>query len=592
MTKNSIQESPTAAPLLRPFDYAGVRITDGRLRDQVEHARAFYLSIPDDNILKGFREQAGLPAPGVSMGGWCSNTTEVVFGQWLSGLICLFRATGDAALREKAVALMDGWAQAWKTGRLTCNHYSYDKYVGGLVDMAAYGNATGAIPLLAALTDWAEANLKRDRLDATDEDSQGGFFNGQLEWYTLPENLYRAYRLTGDERYRRFAEVWHYPAYWEQFNGNRTPAPHGLHGYSHANALCSAILAAVVNADAELLAAVIRAYDYFQETQCYLTGGYGPGEKLMRPDGTLGESLETEPNEKHLGGIVGRSFEAPCGTWAGFKITRYLIEHTGNARYGDWAERLLYNGIGASLPPRRSGHSFYYADYRIGGGVKRYFGDPWPCCSGTYLQDVAEYHNLIYFRDESPTAPALYTNLYVPSEVNWEQGGQNVTLTQRTRYPEAETVEFVIGAERPFAMTFRFRVPGWSGGITTEVNALPFAHEERDEWAAVGGVWNGGDRITLRIPLLLRAVPVDRRYPDRVAFAAGPVVLVRTRETLSVGTDAGGDALTDAVTPLGAVAEGASPRFRLHAQSAGVLVPFYSVGQDTPYAMYFDARDT
>ncbi|MBC7807196.1 MAG: hypothetical protein H7145_13730 [Akkermansiaceae bacterium] len=65
-------------------------------------------------------------------------------------------------------------------------------------------------------------------------------------------------------------------------------------------------------------------------------------------------------------------------------------------------------------------------------------------------------------------------------------------------------------------------------------------------------------------------------------------MLVRTRETLFAGSDA----LTDAVTPLGAVAEGVSPRFRLYAQSAGALVPFYSVGQDTPYAMYFDVRST
>ena len=41
---------------------------------------------------------------------------------------------------------------------------------------------------------------------------------------------------------------------------------------------------------------------------------------------------------------------------------------------------------------------------------------------------------------------------------------------------------------------------------------------------------------------------------------------------------------------IGAVAEGASPRFRLHTQRVGVLVPFYSVGQDALYAMYFDAR--
>jgi hypothetical protein len=30
-------------------------------------------------------------------------------------------------------------------------------------------------------------------------------------------------------------------------------------------------------------------------------------------------------------------------------MSHYLMQFTGKARYGDWAERLLYNGIGAAL---------------------------------------------------------------------------------------------------------------------------------------------------------------------------------------------------------------------------------------------------
>ena len=38
----------------------------------------------DDDILCGFRKDAGLPAPGKTLGGWCARDSSTVFGQWLS----------------------------------------------------------------------------------------------------------------------------------------------------------------------------------------------------------------------------------------------------------------------------------------------------------------------------------------------------------------------------------------------------------------------------------------------------------------------------------------------------------------------------
>src|ERR671933_820168 len=217
MPGSSEERTVLPQPLLQPFNYDGVRLLDGHFQQQVVQAQLFYQNIPDDDILRGFRQQAGLPAPGQVMGDWCAKDTEVVFGQWLSGLARLSRATGDTSLRDKAVRIMTEWGI---TGHLACNHYGYDKYVCGLVDLVEYTGEQAALPLLERLTTWAVEHLGRTRLTATDEDAQGGFFNGELEWYTLPENLYRAYLLTGNPTYKTFAEVWHYPQYWDMFVGD------------------------------------------------------------------------------------------------------------------------------------------------------------------------------------------------------------------------------------------------------------------------------------------------------------------------------------------------------------------------------------
>src|SRR5262249_55238534 len=101
----------TVALELEPFGYGRVTLDQGPLRQQVDAAREDYLRIPNDDLLKGFRQRAGRPAPGRDLGGWYSSDVFHVFGQFLSGLARLYAATGDVACREKAEALLEGWAE-------------------------------------------------------------------------------------------------------------------------------------------------------------------------------------------------------------------------------------------------------------------------------------------------------------------------------------------------------------------------------------------------------------------------------------------------------------------------------------------------
>src|SRR3954469_9540302 len=96
---------------MNTFDYDGVTLLPSRFRDQMLLAREVYFGVPNDDILKGFRREAGLPAPGNDMRGWCSKTSAVIFGQLLSGMSRLSRATGDDALRDKAITLFEGWRE-------------------------------------------------------------------------------------------------------------------------------------------------------------------------------------------------------------------------------------------------------------------------------------------------------------------------------------------------------------------------------------------------------------------------------------------------------------------------------------------------
>ena len=278
--------SPPSRIKIEPFDYQDVRLLASRWQKQYQAARDFWLGLPENDILHGYRLAAGLPAPGKPLGGWCQANSDTVFGQWLSGLSRLYRATGDKAIRDKAVRLFEGWAATVPPdGNCGMGHYAFDKLVGGLVDLKWYADCNGAVPMLEKVMRWAEKSLSRENVPA----SHNGLPSGRpAEWYTLAENLYRAFQLTGDPRYQTFAEAWLYPAYWNKFATTADPPDaYGFHAYSHVNTFSSAAMAYAVTGEQHYLDSIRNAYDWLQNVQGYATGGYGPMETTVANRGGL-----------------------------------------------------------------------------------------------------------------------------------------------------------------------------------------------------------------------------------------------------------------------------------------------------------------
>lgn len=424
------------------------------------------------------------------------------------------RATGDAEYRDKAGYLLTEWGKTiGPDGDCRMRHYSYDKTICGLIDMQLYAEHPAAVPLLDKVTDWAMKNLDHENMIVVPSHNTL-YFGKPQEWYTLAENLYRAYQLTGNPKYKDFADIWLYHQYWNKFlNTSAPPDADGVHAYSHVNTFSSCAMAYGVSGDESYLKILKNAYDYMQNGQCYATGGFGPNERFMEIDGGLGRALDARSD----------TFETGCGSWAAFKMARYLQEFTGEARYGDWIERVAYNAIGAALVPSGNGRNFYYSDYRVGGGLKVDRWDNFTCCSGTFIQDMADYHNVIYYKD--PTT--LYVNLYMPSDVTWNRPTGNVTLTQDTTYPEGDTSTLTLQMAKPAAFALKLRVPTWAKGMTVAVNGTATGIPcPSGDWAVLNRTWHTGDRIDVHIPMPLRYAPVDAQHPKRVAVVRGPVVLV------------------------------------------------------------------
>ncbi len=571
--------SSPASPVklkIEAFDYRGVKLRPSRWQKQFQAAHDFWLGLPEDDILHGYRLAAGLAAPGKPLGGWCARNSNTVFGQWLSGMSRMYRATSDTAIRDKAVRLFTEWSRTVKPdGDCGMGHYPFDKLVCGLVDLKVYADVSEAIPMLEKVVESASKKFSRENIPAS---PQRGLYSGRVsEWYTLAENLYRAFQATGNAKFKDFGDAWLYHAYWNKFADTAAPPDaQGVHAYSHVNTFSSAAMAYAVSSDEKFLHIIKNAFDYLQNVQCYATGGFGPSEFIVAPDGGLGRALDTRQD----------SFETGCGSWAAFKLTRYLMQFTGEARYGDWTERILYNGIGAALPVTAEGKNFYYSDYRVDGGLKVYNWEMWTCCSGTYIQAVTDYHNIIYFKDAS----SLYVNLFVPSEVTWARADGDVKLTQETNYPEAETSALTLELKRPATFALKFRVPAWGHDVSAKVNGATANVEcKAGTWASIEREWNSGDHVEIKIPLAARMLPVDRQHPNRVAVALGPVAMV-----LEAAYHDAAFRLPESDGELNQwLVADATPGFFKFQPTDGSRVrslfrPFYTIEQNYPYKIYFD----
>ena len=485
------------------------------------------------------------------MGGWYDRDGFVPghsLGQYISGLARIGSCTGDGACHIKVRTLVERFAAALAANanpyagpnaEKLWPAYVMDKHAIGLIDAYRLSGVDQAHTLLPRMIEEALpyiSPVSRDRVGKRDPPYD--------ETYVLPENLFAAHEITAERRFHDLAVKYLLDRdYFDPLARGEDVLP-GRHAYSHAIALSSAAKAYLQLGEPKYRAALVEPRA-----------------------GALNESLARTKDH----------FETPCGSYAGLKLARYLLRFTGEARYGDGLERLVYNALLAVKHPDSDGDYPYYSTYGVH-AVKEFYPHKWPCCSGTLVQGVADYVLNVYFQ-----APdGLYVNLFVPSEVTWSGNGTPVRLIQETDYPASDLTTLRVESAAPSTFTVHVRVPGWLrdspeiavNGRRLRVEAQP------GTFAGVARTWNRGDRLEMRLPQGFRTEAIDELHPRTVALLRGPVLYA----ALDSGSLAGSapSVTVAALTPVGAAGQ------RYVQDRSGqqtVFVPFYAV-KDQSYSIY------
>jgi len=517
-----------AAATLSEYGYGDVSLESPLHQSQLRNTHEVLMSLSEDSLLKPFRQLAGRPAPGADLGGWYDYRSDfdwrhgdggfapgATFGQWVSSLARYHAMTGAPDVRAKVLRLNQLYARAISENFYDQNRfpaYCYDKLLLGLIDSHQFAGDADAFRVLERTTQAALPHLPAHAVERELAWRPGK--DQSYRWdesYTNPENLFLAYQRGAGERYRDLGVRFLDDATWFEPLARNENVLAPRHAYSYVNSLSSAMQAYLTLGSEKHLRAARNAFTMLA-AQSYPTGGWGPDEKLVTPDsGELHASLSSTHN----------SFETPCGAYAHFKLTRYLLRVTRDPRFGDSMERVMYNTVLGARPLQTDGRAFYYADYHFS-GRKVYSTHRFPCCSGTLPQVATDYGINSYFHDTR----GIYVNLYIPSTLRFRSGGAQGMLQQRGDYPFSDRVTMSLQLSRPETFTVHLRIPAWTEQSHIELNGRRWSGaQEPGSFAAITREWRSGDRLDIVLPSRLRLEGVDARHPATVALLSGPLVL-------------------------------------------------------------------
>ncbi len=570
--------SQNSSPLAQ-FSYADVRLSSELHEKQLRESQTVLMNLSEDSLLKPLREMAGQSAPGTELGGWylydanydyhtfdAGFAPAATFGQWVSALARGYAITKSSEIRDKVLRLNRLYAKTISGDFYEKNRfpaYCYDKLVCGLIDSHEFVADPDAFSILERTTDTALPHLPKAAVEHDIVWRPGKDVSYTWdESYTISENLFLAYQRGAGERYRSLGAHYLDDAYYNPLAEGRNVLA-GRHAYSYVNSLSSAMQAYLTLGSEKHLRAAKNAFDMLT-AQSFATGGWGPDETLLAPgSGDLAASLSNTHS----------SFETPCGSYAHFKLTRYLLRVSRDSRYGDSMERVMYNTILGAKLLQADGKTFYYSDFNFAGS-KAYSPHRWPCCSGTMPQVIADYRINTYFRDEQ----GVYVNLYIPSTLKWVQSGTQATLTQKSAYPFDPLIVFEVTLAKPTEFAATFRIPAWAQGASLAVNGkLHSTQVIPGSFASIRREWKTGDRIEVHLPMSLRLESIDDAHQDIVALLHGPLVLFPTGKTAAKPSRH--DLLAAKKTSL--------DKWQIATPNGPItLMPFFLI-DDEPYSTYF-----
>lgn len=598
-------------PALVPVPLSAVRLTNSLFTERYALNRNYLMSLDEDKLLQNFYYEAGISKTGhITVNkegnyqdfhwGWESPSNQLrghFLGHWLSAAAYLYAETGDESVKHKADRIVNELALCQRNNGgewvgsipekylhlmaqgedIWSPQYTLHKTLMGLYDMHTVAGSGQALEILDKFADWFHRWTGELVAAGKAHAVYGGETSGMLEiWAAM-------YELTGKRKYLDLMERYGAPGLFRSLLEGEDAL-----SCEHANA-------SIPWSHGAARVYEVTGNDYWKEVtlafwrnavlerESFCTGGQNAGEFWIPPH--------------ELSRFLGENNQEHCTVYNMMRTADYLYRWTGDTRYADYIERNLYNGILAQQHPQ-TGMVAYFLPMASGylkGGEKGW-GHPtmdFYCCHGSLVQAHTRYPEYIYFQSDK----GLVISQYIPSELQWQKEGVDVTLQQdfaAHRFSRAYNgnrwkMEIKVRASQPVAFDLQLRLPWWlREKAIVKVNGVPQPVASLHGLCTLSRTWSD-DTVEVDFPSKVYAEPLPGT-DNVVAYMEGPVVLaglcdgeimltgdIRSPETI-LEPEYGQEYKTIRWT---------QSHYRTTGQERNIrFVPLYEVG-DEHYTLYF-----
>lgn len=431
--------------------------------------KARLMNVDVDVLLEGFRNRPGKHP-------WIGEHA----GKWLHAATLSWAYSRDSDLKEKLDLVVSGLLKTQEPDGYL-GTYSLDRRFGlyegadwdvwvhkycilGLLTYHRYRGVSAALDGARRAADLLVDTFGPGRKDII----QAGTHVGMAATSVL-EPIVLLYEVTGDEKYLSFAK--YLVGAYEHEGGPRIMSSLLKHGSVHktANAKAYEMLSNLVGlcklyrvtGEKKYLSVCEVAWKDIVENRMYITGGISYREHFQE-DGVLpgtGPVAETCANV----------------TWEQLNVQ--LLRLTGEAKYADVLERLVYNHLFAAQ--KLDGTAFCYFTPLEG---EKSFSTGVNCCTSSGPRGVAMLPTFAFTAREN----SLDANLFVRGEATFKlSDGETYRIEQRTRFPSGNKFFFRVVCEGfSDPVKYRVRVPSWTteGGRFEDATWREFTQEDRIEF--------------------------------------------------------------------------------------------------------------
>jgi len=547
---------------LRSVSLKDVRWTDGFWGGRYEQCRRVVtpnlwrvMQLPDNAATFNDLKMAGGLAAKADPGGtkWSDGDCH----KFIETMAHLFEVSGDAELdrlMDEAISwvakaqMADGYLSSWVQLKgvdrwENLNHHEFYNMGHLMTAACVHHRATGKDSYLKIAT--RVGDYLYDVFSPRPKELAHFGFN--------PSNIMGAvdlYRTTGDPKYLKLAGVFVDMRGSQPGGSNQNQAAVPLrkekeavgHCVTATYLWCGAADVYAETGEHALMDALNRLWHDVTTHKMYVTGGVAAlhhGELLRRtfrrwPRDSVHEAFGAEyqlPNRT--------AYNETCANIGNAMWNWRMLGLTGDAKYTDVMERVLYNSMPSAIG--LSGTDFFYTNplRRCGSEVPVLSNDSaarWPdttpkspvhcfCCPPNVSRTLAKLQGWAY----SVSDDAVWVNLYGSNHLETKlPNGSSVKLTQKTDYPWGGKIAIEVQQAASDPMALMLRVPGWATTAALQINGKPSNVElVPGTYAAIRRQWSAGDVVELDVPMdvvFLRAHPLIEEARNQVSVMRGPIV--------------------------------------------------------------------